>query len=161
VPLPAFNSAFDALFPAGHQWYWRTDYVREIPDDAIAKHVEFANRMPTPQSTMHLYPLSGAPARIANDATAWAYRDARWVEVMVGVDPDPGRADELREFAVSYWAALHPYSMGGGYVNMMMTDEGGEERVRRSYRDHYDRLVAIKRRYDPDNVFHVNQNIAP
>jgi FAD/FMN-containing dehydrogenase len=160
VPLPAYNSAFDALYPAGHQWYWRTDYVREIPDEAIETHVEFAHRMPTPQSTMHLYPLSGAPTRIADDAMAWAYRDAGWVQVMVGVDPDPAKADELREFAVSYWDALHPYSMGGGYVNMMMADEG-DERVRLTYRDNYERLAQIKAKYDPDNMFHVNQNIRP
>jgi FAD/FMN-containing dehydrogenase len=160
VPLPILNSLFDGLYPAGHQWYWRTDYVEEIPDEAIERHVEFAHKMPTPQSTMHLYPLSGAPAQVANDATAWAYRDAGWVQVMVGVDPDPARADELREFAVSYWDALHPYSMGGGYVNMMMADEG-DERVRATYRENYDRLAQIKAKYDPDNVFHVNQNIRP
>lgn len=160
VPLPGLNSAFDALYPAGHQWYWRADFVREIPDEAVDVHVEFARRMPTPQSTMHLYPLSGAPARVPNEATAWAYRDAGWVQVIVGVDPDPAKADELREFAVSYWDALHQYSMGGGYVNMMMADEG-DERVRATYRGNYERLAGIKATYDPDNVFHVNQNIAP
>ncbi|MEX2646951.1 MAG: FAD-binding oxidoreductase [Gaiellaceae bacterium] len=160
VPLPVLNSLFDALYPAGHQWYWRADYVREIPDEAVERHVEFAQRMPTPQSTMHLYPLSGAPARVANDATAWAYRDAGWVQVMVGVDPDPAKAAELREFSVSYWEALHPYSMGGAYVNMMMADEG-DERVRATYRGNYERLARVKAEYDPDNVFHVNQNIRP
>ena len=159
VPLPALNSLFDALYPAGHQWYWRTAYVREIPDEAVDAHLEHARMLPTPQSTMHLYPLSGAPTRVANDDTAWAYRDAGWVQVMVGVDPDPARADELREWAVAYSEALDPYSMGGGYVNMMMDE--GQERVRATYRDNYDRLAAIKATYDPDNLFHVNQNIRP
>ncbi|MEX0673466.1 MAG: BBE domain-containing protein, partial [Gaiellaceae bacterium] len=160
VPLPVLNSLFDALYPAGHQWYWRADYVKEIPDEAVEAHVEHAAGMPTPQSTIHLYPLSGAPARVANDATAWAYRDAGWVQVIVGVDPDPAKADELRDFAVTYFDALHPFSMGGGYVNMMMADEG-DERVRATYRDNYARLAQIKAKYDPDNVFHVNQNIPP
>jgi FAD/FMN-containing dehydrogenase len=160
VPLPVLNSLFDGLYPAGHQWYWRADYVKEIPDEAVAAHVEHAAGMPTPQSTVHLYPLSGAPARVPNDATAWAYRDAGWVQVIVGVDPDPGKAGELRDFAVSYFDALHPYSMGGGYVNMMMADEG-DERVRLTYRDNYERLAQIKAKYDPDNMFHVNQNIRP
>ena len=159
VPLPALNSVFDALYPAGDQWYWRADYVREIPDDAVEVHLEHAQRLPTPKSTMHLYPLSGAPTRLANDDTAWAYRDAGWVQVMVGVDPDPARADELRDWTVAYWEALHPYSMGGGYVNMMMDE--GQERVRATYRDNYQRLAEIKSKYDPDNLFHVNQNIRP
>jgi len=159
VPLPMLNSVFDALYPAGDQWYWRADYVREIPDEAVEAHLEHARNLPTPKSTMHLYPLSGAPTRLANDDTAWAYRDAGWVQVMVGVDPDPAKADELREWTVQYWEALHPYSMGGGYVNMMMDE--GQERVQATYRDNYQRLAEIKAKYDPDNVFHVNQNIRP
>jgi FAD/FMN-containing dehydrogenase len=159
VPLPALNSIFDALYPAGHQWYWRADYVREIPDEAVEAHLEHARGMPTPQSTIHLYPLSGAPTRLSNEDTAWAYRDAGWVQVTVGVDPDPAKADELREWTVEYWEALHPYSMGGGYVNMMM--EEGQDRVRASYRDNYERLAQIKAKYDPNNLFHVNQNISP
>ncbi len=160
APLPGLNSVFDGLYPTGDQWYWRADYVKEIPDEAVEKHLEFAEQMPTPQSTMHLYPLSGAAARVPNDATAWAYRDAGWVQVVVGVDRDPARADDLREFAVSYWEALHPYSMGGGYVNMMMADEG-DQRVRSTYGDNYERLAQVKAKYDPDNLFHVNQNIQP
>ncbi|HEX4745387.1 MAG TPA: FAD-binding oxidoreductase [Gaiellaceae bacterium] len=159
VPLPALNSVFDALYPSGHQWYWRTAYVREIPDEAVDAHLEHARELPTPQSTMHLYPVSGAPTRYANDDTAWAYRDASWVQVMVGVDPDPAKADELRRWAAAYAEALDPFSMGGGYVNMMMDE--GQERVRATYRGNYDRLAAIKAKYDPDNLFHVNQNIRP
>jgi FAD/FMN-containing dehydrogenase len=78
---------------------------------------------------------------------------------MVGVDSDPGKKDELREWAVAYWEALHPYAAGGSYVNMMM-DEGGE-RVRSAYGANYERLAQIKAKYDPDNFFHVNQNIRP
>jgi FAD/FMN-containing dehydrogenase len=159
VPLPALNSVFDALYPAGDQWYWRADYVREIPNEAVEAHLDYARKMPTPKSTMHLYPLSGAPARLSNEDTAWAYRDAGWVQVMVGVDPDPAKADELREWTVEYWEALHPYSMGGAYVNMMMDE--GQERVRGSYRGNYERLAQVKARFDPDNLFHVNQNIRP
>ena len=159
VPLPALNSVFDALYPAGDQWYWRADYVREIPNEAVEAHLDYAQRLPTPKSTMHLYPLSGAPARLSNEDTAWAYRDAGWVQVMVGVDPDPAKADELREWTVAYWEALHPYSMGGAYVNMMMDE--GQERVRATYRGNYGRLAEIKAKYDPRNLFHVNQNIRP
>jgi FAD/FMN-containing dehydrogenase len=159
MPLAALNAAFDGIYPHGHQWYWRADFVDSIPDAAVEAHVEFARALPTPQSTMHLYPIDGAAGRVANDATAWAYRDAKWGQVMVGVDPDPRLADELREWTVAYWEALHPYSMGGAYSNMMM--EEGDDRVRASFGRNYDKLVQVKRRYDPENLFHVNQNIRP
>jgi FAD/FMN-containing dehydrogenase len=159
MPIAALNSAFDPLYPAGHQWYWRADFVDSISDDAIGAHLEFARTLPTPQSTMHLYPTDGAAGRVANDATAWAYRDAKWGQVMVGVDPAPATAEKLREWTVAYWEALHPHSMGGAYSNMMM--EEGEDRVRASFGGNYERLVRVKRTYDPDNLFHVNQNIRP
>jgi FAD/FMN-containing dehydrogenase len=115
--------------------------------------------MPTPQSTMHLYPIDGAVHRTGRNETAFWYRDAQWAQVIVGVDPDPAKAAELKAWCVSYWDALHPYSAGGAYVNFMMDE--GQERVRATYRDNYDRLAAIKRRYDPGNLFRVNQNIHP
>ena len=79
--------------------------------------------------------------------------------MIVGVDPEPANADRITAWARDYREALHPFSAGGAYVNMMMDE--GRERVRAAYRDNYDRLAAIKAIYDPDNVFHVNQNILP
>jgi len=159
LPLPMAQGAFDALYPPGYQWYWRADYIAEIPDAAVERHAEFGAALPTPFSTMHLYPCDGAASRVSNDATAWAYRDAKWAQVMVGVDPDPAKADLIRNWAIDYWEAIHPYSMGGAYVNFMM--EEGQDRVRDAYRGNYARLAKIKAKYDPDNVFHVNQNIRP
>ena len=159
MPLPVLQSAFDALYPPGDQWYWRADFVQEISDDAVARHVEFGERLPTWKSTMHLYPIDGAASRVGEDETAWSYRDAKWAEVIVGVDPDPANAELIKDWTINYWEALHPYSMGGAYVNFMMDE--GQERVQATYRGNYDRLAQIKGRYDPDNVFHVNQNIQP
>jgi FAD/FMN-containing dehydrogenase len=159
LPLPALQSAFDGLYPPGDQWYWRADFVATIPDDAVARHVEFAQALPTWKSTMHLYPIDGAAGRVAPDATAWSYRDARWAQVIVGVDPDPARAPELRDWAVAYWEALHPFSLGGAYTNFLMDE--GEDRVRQSYGANYERLARLKAIYDPTNLFHVNQNIVP
>ncbi len=159
MPYPVLQSAFDALYPKGLQWYWRADFVDEISDEAIATHVEHARLLPTMHSTMHLYPIDGAATRVAPDATAWAYRDARWAQVIVGVDPDPAKAAMIRDWTIDYWGALHPHSMGGAYVNFMMDE--GQERVQATYRDHYSRLAAIKAKYDPTNLFHVNQNIQP
>lgn len=159
TPFPALQSAFDAIYPPGHQWYWRADFVRELSDEAIDKHLEHALRMPTPQSTMHLYPIDGAAQRVGKEDTPWSYRDANWAEVIVGVDPDPAKAQTIKDWTVAYWEALHPFSAGGAYVNMMMDE--GQERVRAAYRDNYARLAKVKARYDPDNRFHINQNIKP
>lgn len=159
MPYPALQGAFDPLYPAGDQWYWRGDFVIEIPDQAIAKHLEFAERLPSVQSTMHLYPIDGAARRVGRTDTAFSYRDARWSQVIVGVDHDPARAAALKAWTVEYWEALHPWSAGGGYVNFMMDE--GQERVQATYRDNYERLARVKAAYDPENVFHVNQNIRP
>ena len=160
LPFPVLQSVFDALYPKGQQWYWRADFVDELTDEAIEIHLEHAAQLPTPQSTMHLYPIDGAAHRVRNGDTAFSYRDARYGQVIVGVDPDPANNDRMTAWAREYHDALHPHSAGGAYVNMMMHDEG-PDRVRASYRDNYDRLVEVKRRYDPANLFRVNQNIAP
>jgi len=159
MPLPALQSAFDPVFPAGEQWYWRADFVEEIPDEAIEKHVEFAAQLPSWKSTMHLYPIDGAAHRVGPTETPWGYRNANWGQVIVGVDPDPANAKAITDWTIAYHEALHPFSAGGAYVNMMMDE--GQERVKASYGENYDRLAQIKAEYDPGNVFHVNQNIRP
>jgi hypothetical protein len=159
MPHPALQSAFDGLYPPGDQWYWRADFVNEIPDEAVEAHARFGPELPTMQSLMHLYPIDGAVHDLAPSDTAWSYRDAAWGSVMAGVDPDPANAAVVRKWSIDYFEALHPYSAGGAYVNMMMDE--GQERVRASYRDNYDRLARVKATYDPDNLFHVNQNIRP
>jgi FAD/FMN-containing dehydrogenase len=160
LPQPAMQSMFDALYPPGHQWYWKADFVREINDQAVALHLQHGSRLPTMQSTMHLYPIDGAAGRVKNHATAWAYRDAKWAAVIVGVDPDPAKKDSITTWAREYWDALHPYSAPGAYVNFMMDTEG-DERVKASYGKNYARLQKIKKKYDPTNFFRVNQNIRP
>ena len=161
MPLPALNSAFDPLYPAGQQQYWRGDFVSELSEGAIATYVEHGSQLPTPLSSMHLYPVDGAAGRVGSTDTAWSYREARWAQVIFGADPDPAKADLLRSWVVDYWEAVHPFATagGGGYVNFM--GEGSEYRVRAAYRDNFDRLAQVKRKYDPDNVFHVNWNITP
>jgi FAD/FMN-containing dehydrogenase len=159
MPHAALQGAFDALYPHGDQWYWRADFVKEVPDEAVREHARFGAELPTMKSTMHLYPVDGAAHDPASSDTAWSYRDAVWSTVYAGVDPDPGEVDSIRKWSIDYMEALHPYSAGGAYVNMMMDE--GQDRVRASYSDNYDRLALIKQRYDPDNTFRVNQNILP
>jgi FAD/FMN-containing dehydrogenase len=159
MPFTTLQSAFDALYPAGLQWYWRADFFTTISDAAIDVHLEYGERLPTGHSTMHLYPVDGAADRVPEDATAFAYRDGGWAGVIVGVDPDPANADAISRWTRDYWEELHPTSAGGAYVNFLMDE--GQDRVRASYRGNYDRLAQVKKRYDPDNLFHVNQNIRP
>ncbi len=159
MPFNVLQSAFDALYPAGLQWYWRADFFTGISDAAIDVHVRYGEKLPTGHSTAHLYPIDGAASRVPADATAFAYRDGGWAGVIVGVDPDPASAGLISRWAREYWEALHPLSAGGAYVNFLMNE--GQDRVRASYRGNYARLAQVKRRYDPGNVFHVNQNIQP
>ncbi|MDX1531173.1 MAG: BBE domain-containing protein, partial [Rhodothermales bacterium] len=159
MPFPMLNSLFDVFYPSGLQWYWKGDFYDEIGDEAVALHVEHGERLPTLLSTMHLYPVDGAVHDVDADATAFSYRDALWSGVYVGVDPDPGMRDPITRWTRGYWEALHPHSMGGSYINFLMDE--GEERIRATYRGNYDRLAAVKERYDPGNLFHVNQNVRP
>lgn len=160
MPYPALQSMFDELIPTGLQWYWRGDFFDRITDDAIDVHAKYAENLPTDLSTMHLYPVDGAAARVDQEDTAWGYRDAVWSGVIGGIDPDPANAGAIRQWCVDYWEELHPHSMGGAYVNFIGEDES-HSRVRATYRDHYARLTRIKNAYDPANFFHANQNIAP
>jgi FAD/FMN-containing dehydrogenase len=159
IPHPVLQRMFDALYPPGLQWYWKADFVRELSDEAIAEHTKYAVQLPTMHSTMHLYPIDGKAGRIKNSDTPWCYRDAKWAQVMVGVDPDPANKEKISAWAKDYWNALHPHSAGGAYVNFMMDE--GDDRIRATYGKNYDRLAKIKKRYDPTNLFRVNQNIKP
>ena len=159
MPFPAMQALFDPLLPAGLQWYWKGDFVKELSDGAIDVHLEYAAQLPSELSLMHLYPIDGAVHRVGPNETAWNYRDATWSMVIAAIDPNPAKADALATWAKAYWKDLHPYNLGGAYVNFMM--EEGQERIKATYGDNYERLVAVKTQYDPTNLFRVNQNIKP
>jgi FAD/FMN-containing dehydrogenase len=159
IPHPAMQAAFDALYPPGLQWYWRADFVNELSDKAIEQHVKFGKEIPTMHSTMHLYPIDGAASKVSDTDTPWAYRKSKWAQVIVGVDPDPANNDKIIAWTKNYFDALHPYSAGGAYVNFMMDE--GEDRIKATYKGNYERLAKIKSKYDPANLFRVNQNIKP
>jgi len=160
LPFPALQSFFDPLYPAGLQWYWRADFMGKLNDDAIRAHGRLGGTLPTAHSTVHLYPVNGAAARVGEGDTAYRHRNVLWSQVIVGVDPDPGKADELRKWTVGYHEALHPHAVNGAaYVNFMMDE--GQERIFATYGANYERLRQIKKKYDPSNFFRSNQNIAP
>jgi hypothetical protein len=137
MPLPALNNAFDGLYAPGDQWYWRADFVNEIPHAAVAQNQEWNEKMPSWKSGSHMYPIDGAAHDIGANETPWAYRDARWAQVIIGVDANPASAPALRDWAVGYWESVdanpasapalrdwavgywesvHPYSAGGAYA---------------------------------------------
>ncbi|MBV9230167.1 MAG: FAD-binding oxidoreductase, partial [Chloroflexi bacterium] len=159
IPWPVLQSLFDALYPKGLQWYWKTDFFNELSDKAIDLYIKYGAQLPTMHSTMHLYPINAAVHHVGASDTAFSFREANFAEVIVGVDPDPANNERMIQWAKDYWMALHPYSAGGAYVNFMMDET--PDRVQAAYGDNYVRLAQIKVTYDPGNLFHVNQNIKP
>jgi FAD binding domain-containing protein/berberine-like enzyme len=160
MPFPAMQTLFDPFFPKGLQWYWKGDFVNSLPDEAIDTHIQQAANAPSELSLMHLYPIDGAVQRVNKDETAWSARDATWSMVIAGIDPNPQKAGPLIRWGRAYWEAVHKFNPGGSYINFMMDDEG-EARVKASYGNNYERLTVLKKKYDPANLFRVNQNIRP
>lgn len=159
VPYPAVQSMFDALLPHGQHHYWKADFNAGFSEDIIAGHLCFGPRIPTVQSAVHVYPLDGAVHDVAADETAFAWRDVRFTHILAAVSPDPDPMPQYSDWVRSYWSALHPHTAGGAYVNFLMDE--GDERIGDSYRRNYPRLAAIKKKYDPGNLFRLNQNIRP
>lgn len=160
MPFTAIQAMFDPFFPKGLQWYWKGDFVKGLSDEAIDTHIAEAAKAPSDLSLMHLYPIDGAPARVGTDATPWGGRDAAFSMVIAAIDPSAHQAEALRRWGRSYWGAVHKFSAGGAYVNFLDADDG-EDRVKASYGENYERLANIKKIYDPTNLFRVNQNIRP
>jgi FAD/FMN-containing dehydrogenase len=160
IPMPALNSMFDDLYSPGMHWYWKAHFINEFKAGAIRESIKYGSKIPSIHSTTHFYPIDGKVHEVENHETAWANRDARWAQVIVGVDPNPATADISTQWCKDYFEAMKPYAMNGGaYVNFMMDE--GQERVKAAYGKNYDRLVKVKTKYDPDNLFHINQNIKP
>jgi FAD/FMN-containing dehydrogenase len=159
MPYPALNSAFDGLVPAGLQHYWKANFVRELSDAAIAAHLEHGPNLPAVNSTVHIYPIDGACHRVAADSTAFGHREARFATVIAGMWPDPAKNEASIKWVRDYSDAITPHSEAGGYINFMSEDD--QSRAPANYGASYQRLVEVKRRYDPDNRFRANQNIKP
>jgi FAD/FMN-containing dehydrogenase len=160
MPYPALNSAFDGLYPPGDlQHYWKANFVRELTDEAIDAHLEHGPKVPVVNSTVHIYPINGACHRVAPNETAFAYRDATFATVIAGMWPDAAHNEANIRWVRDYYDAVAPLSEEGGYVNFMSGDD--QDRIKANYKGNYDRLTEVKRRYDPDNAFHLNQNIRP
>ena len=158
-PYVAWQKAFDPLLTPGARNYWKSHNFTELADGALDSIIEFAGKLPSPQCEIFIGLIAGASNRIAPDAMAYGHRDAKFV---LNVH---GRWDEAKDdpkcigWAREFFEASAPYASAGAYVNFMTAEES--DRVAAAYGANYDRLVQIKKRYDPDNIFHLNQNIKP
>ena len=159
LPYPALNTLFDPLLPKGLQAYWKAEFLPALSDEAIRVARHFGEGVPSPETANHFYPINGAVQRVRPDATAFPYRDADFAAVIAGMWQDPADNDANVRWVRDYWAGLHPHSSGGGYIGFMDADD--QSRIRDNYAGNYQRLASIKAKYDPDNLFHVNQNIKP
>lgn len=160
MPLPALNSLFDGSVPKGMQHYWKADYITDLSDEAIAVHVRHGRNTPHISSSMHLHAINGAAQRVGPDETAFGHRDKNFSPVIAGIWDDPAENEANIQWVRDYYDAIHPFSgTEGGYVNFMSDDDG--HRSEANYGANYERLVAVKAKYDPDNLFRVNQNIVP
>jgi hypothetical protein len=159
MPYPALNALFDPLLPRGLQHYWKAVFAGPMTEEVIAAHTEHGARIPEVTCAMHVYPINGAAHDVAADATAWGHRDAKYACNIAGMWPDPVNNERNIRWVKDYYAALAPHSLTGGYVNFASADDQG--RVRDNFGTPYDRLAAVKRTYDPGNLFRHNQNITP
>ena len=159
MPYPVINSLFDALLPPGLRQYWKGNFVTELTDAAIEAHLEPGSKVPTIESGTFLYPLDGACQRVAPEATAFAYRNVDFATVIAGAWHQPADDERNVRWVRDYYEALRLHSEAAAYVNFLAEED--RDRVPVSYGDNYRRLVEIKSRYDPTNLFRINQNIPP
>jgi hypothetical protein len=160
VPYPALQKAFDPLLPPGLQNYWKSDFVAELTNEAIDVHMQHGPKIPSVHSAVHLYLVDGAVHDIGVEETAFPVRDAHFSLNIAGIWPNPEENDNNIAWVRDYYEAIHPHSgYEGGYTNFMAQDDQG--RTEDNYGPNYDRLRQVKGHWDPNNVFHLNQNITP
>jgi FAD/FMN-containing dehydrogenase len=158
-PYVQWQKAFDPLLTPGARNYWKSHNFTELADGALDSVIEFAGKLPSPQCEILIGLIAGAPNRIAANAMAYGHRDARFVLNVHGRWDEAADDQKCIGWAREFFKASAPYASAGAYVNFMTAEEG--DRVAAAYGSNYERLLEIKRRYDPENVFHLNQNIKP
>jgi hypothetical protein len=159
MPFSVLQTIFDPISPPGQFNYWKADFVSNLSAPVIEAHAKFGPGVPNIFSGVHIFSTSGAARRVGKNDTAWSFRDANFSHVIHVESFDSKETDEHSQWVRDYYAALHPHSAGGAYVNFLMDE--GDDRVAASYRDNYMRLAAVKAKYDPNNLFRMNQNIKP
>jgi len=160
-PWLGLQSGFDALFPKGELRYWKSRALGELTEAAIDEIADFASRRPTPLTDIVIWHHGGAMSRIGETETAYGGRDAPFLVTGEVNWTDPSQNDEAIAFGREFWAALERHSTGGVYLNFPGLGEEKEELVRAGYGVNYERLAALKAKYDPTNLFRMNMNITP
>jgi FAD/FMN-containing dehydrogenase len=158
-PYVSWQKAFDPLLGAGARNYWKSHNFTALADGALDAIVEFAGKLPSPQCEIFIGQIAGAPNRIASDAMAYGHRDAKFVLNVHGRWENAADDSKCIAWARDFFRASAPFASAGAYVNFMTAEES--DRIAAAYGVNYDRLVTTKRRYDPENIFHLNQNIKP
>jgi FAD/FMN-containing dehydrogenase len=159
LPYPVLNTLFDESLPKGLQAHWKAEFLPTMSDEVIKVAKHFGEGVPSPQTANHFYAINGAVQRVPKDATAFPYRDADIAAVIAGMWEDPAHNEANVRWVREYSTALHEHSSGGAYINFMDADD--QSRIKDNYAGNYERLASIKAKYDPDNLFHINQNIKP
>jgi FAD/FMN-containing dehydrogenase len=158
-PYTAWQQALDPLLCAGQRNYWKSHDFRDVSDGFIDVLIDFARRIPDPQTDIACAQLGGAVGRVSHEATAYTHRDANYVMNVHGRWGDPAADERCIAWTRALFKAAEPYATGGAYVNFLTQEEG--DRVQAAYGPNYDRLLAVKNQYDPTNLFRMNQNIRP
>lgn len=159
-PFAVHQAALDGTQPPGRYYYWKSDYLSGVSDAAQDVLIAQTAEMPSPESACIVFQLGGKAATMPDDSAA-AHRDAAYVLNVAGSCSDPAKFDGVKSWARDTWSAMRPHSTGGVYVNFLTEDEGTDRTVEAYGREKYDRLAALKQKYDPNNVFRVNRNITP
>lgn len=160
LPYSDMNSLFDAGFPKGVLNYWKSEFLKELSDDAIDTMIEEFSRCPSPMSGILLEHFHGAATRVPADATAFPHREPGFNFLVISEWTDPAENDQNIAWARTAYDAMAPFTGGGRYVNYL-GDEEAEGALAGAFGPNYARLRQVKRQYDPDNLFHLNQNIPP
>lgn len=157
VEYASLQATGDTFFPKGVLYYWKSHFLRDIPEDAVELAVEHFARVPSHRSLLVFQQFGGAVSRIAQSETAFRHRDAQYDNFAVSVWTDPQETERHRRWVREWWDLTSPFSTGAEYVNNL--GEEGEDHVKASYGQNYERLVALKNTYDPTNLFRLNANI--
>ena len=161
IPYTALQGMFDASAPRGIRSYWKSEYLADIPDDFVQVVVEYFGKTPSPFTAVHLQHLGGAIQRKSADETAFTHREAKYVMNIIGEWPEASRDIENTAWVRGLWQAVQPFASGAVYLNFMDNNEG-EARIRAAYGEaKFARLAQLKKKYDPGNLFRLNQNIPP
>jgi FAD/FMN-containing dehydrogenase len=161
TPYVNAQSALDPLFPDGGLYYWKSLFLDELSDEAIERILSRAQDRPNPRILVILRHLGGALGRVADDATAYSNRGAEYMLSIDGAWSDPAETERNIAWVRDFWSAMRPFSNGGVYLNFPGFGENGRELWKASHGANFERLRAVKDRYDPGNLFRVNQNIRP